>query len=68
MNDAIGDYDIGGQELSAVDVDVVSDVGHCDVSTLFGNEFGTVDEAGGIDYVGREHVVVEDCSKLLNGH
>ena len=43
-------------------------MGHCDVSTLFGNEFGTVGETGGIDYVGGEHVVVEDCGKLLNGH
>jgi len=51
VQDAIGNQDVGLQQLRAVDVDVVSGVQDGDVLALLSEEFGSVSETGGVHYL-----------------
>ena len=67
MQDAIGNQDVRGEELSRVDVDIVPGVENGDVLSVLGEEFGSVREAGRVDDLGDDGVV-HDLGKLLRGH
>ena len=67
VDDAVGDQDVGLQELGRVDVHVVSGVQDGDVLALGAEELGAVGQAGRVDYL-VNGVVVHDGGDLVRGH
>lgn len=54
--------------MRGVDVDAIASVRDGDVFALLGEELGAIGEAGGVDHLPRNEMVVEDGAELLYCH
>lgn len=68
VQDTVGEEDIGVEELGGVDVDVVSGVEDGDVTAILGGEVRAVGEAGGVDKLVGEEVVVHYLAEFFDCH
>ncbi len=60
----VGDENVRGEELGAVDVHIVSCVEDGDVLALLGEEFGAICQARGVNELVFKDMVIEDRAVL----